>query len=67
MRNTLFFIVAAALLAACGQRGPLSLPGEDREDVPPVASPIPRASPLPAQGTGATTDEDEAARRNRNN
>jgi hypothetical protein len=79
MRNALLIAVAGFLLAACGQRGPLYLPDEERVEVGPVAvplsSPIPRASPLPAQTAGpaaaaaAATDEaadDEATRPNRN-
>lgn len=79
MRNALAILVAGALLAACGQRGPLYLPGEEREDVvpatplapaaraAPVASPLPPTAPSPAAATGDTTDESETARRNRAN
>ena len=71
MRNVFAILVAGALLAACGQRGPLYLPGEDRVEVGPVAvplsSPLPRATPVPAPAAPATAeDEDEAPRANRN-
>jgi hypothetical protein len=76
MRNALLILFAGGLLAACGQRGPLYLPDEERVEVGPVAvplsSPIPRASPLPAPAAGpagaGTVDEDEdaATRPNRN-
>jgi hypothetical protein len=53
MRNAFLILVAGGLLAACGQRGPLYLPDEERVEIGPVAvplsSPIPRASPLPGQ------------------
>jgi predicted small lipoprotein YifL len=75
LRNALTIVVAGALLVACGQRGPLTLPGEPREDVPPVAAPRPMASPLPrttpapapAADADTTSDESEANRRNRTN
>jgi uncharacterized membrane protein/predicted small lipoprotein YifL len=65
MRNVLAILIAASLLAACGQRGALYLPGEQREKVDP---PAPAAAPSPAPGPDATTDESESnARRNRTN
>jgi hypothetical protein len=74
MRNALLILVAGALLAACGQRGPLYLPDEERIEVGPVAvplsSPLPRTTPVPAPAAGpaGAVDEDEnaAPRPNRN-
>jgi predicted small lipoprotein YifL len=82
MRSALTIFLAGALLVACGQRGPLYIPGEQRVDVPPVAAPAPAASAAPAtraapvaspipQATPvpapATGDDTETTRRNRLN
>lgn len=71
MRKALPLFLAGVLMAACGQRGALYLPGEQREDVGaagPAAAPSPPAapvaSPIPAQ---ATDPESESNRRNRTN
>ncbi|MEO8313995.1 MAG: lipoprotein [Pseudomonadota bacterium] len=70
MRIFIAILLASALLTACGQRGALYLPGEQREQVPtatpaavPMSSPIPATTPAPATATDA---ERENARRNRN-
>jgi len=73
MRNVIAFVLASTLLVACGQRGPLSLPGEQREAVPlstggsatPLASPLPQGSA--ASPESAVTPVDESPRRNRSN
>jgi predicted small lipoprotein YifL len=63
MRNALAMILVGALLVACGQRGPLYLPGEEREEVDPgapAATPAnapaaaPAASPLPPTAPSPT-------------
>lgn len=65
MRNALAIVLAGALLAACGQRGALYLPGEQREQ---VGTTTPAAAPAPAPSPdGAAADEDDTARPNRVN
>jgi predicted small lipoprotein YifL len=63
MRNAFAILLAGALLAACGQRGALYLPEEQRERVG-TTTPAAASSPTPE----ADADEREAnARRNRGN
>jgi predicted small lipoprotein YifL len=63
MRNAFAILLAGALLAACGQRGALYLPDEQREQVG-TTTPAATSSPTPE----ADADEREAnARRNRGN
>jgi predicted small lipoprotein YifL len=63
MRNAFTILLAGALLVACGQRGALYLPDEQREQVGTVT---PAAASSPTPETDA--DEREAnARRNRGN
>lgn len=51
-------LALAAVIAACGQKGALYLPGPGSEAVPatPAAAPVPSMSPVPADD-----DEDDAA------
>jgi predicted small lipoprotein YifL len=66
MRTTIAILFASALLTACGQRGPLYLPGEQRAQVPTSASAaVPIASPIPLPAP-ATETERENTRRNPN-
>jgi predicted small lipoprotein YifL len=74
MRNVFAIVLAGAMLAACGQRGALYLPGESREQVGPTTSSatpaVPQASPIPPAATTTAPESDsesEARRRNRAN
>jgi predicted small lipoprotein YifL len=74
--TSLTIVLTCGLLSACGQRGPLRLPGEQRQEVPaatngapatPLASPIPRtasAASTTAPATSAEERENSARRRN---
>jgi predicted small lipoprotein YifL len=63
MRNAFAIVLAGAMLAACGQRGALYLPEEQREQVG-ITTPAAASSPTPE----ADADEREAnVRRNRGN
>jgi predicted small lipoprotein YifL len=77
MRTALPIVLASALLAACGQRGALYLPDEQRDEVArtapaaPVATPItpaaPVASPIPAPDPASADERESDTRRNRSN
>jgi predicted small lipoprotein YifL len=59
MRHVALALLAACLLAACGQRGALYLPGEERERVGGTAAP---ATPQSAPAANTTTDDEATAR-----
>lgn len=73
MHRAAAILLTSCLLAACGQKGALYLPGDEREQVGGNARAVPQQSPIPAPATttaagpatGATTDE-AAARPNPN-
>lgn len=54
-------VVALLLLAACGQKGPLYLPGPTSTAVPPAAA----GEPEPAQAETEAEAEDSQARKDK--
>lgn len=62
MRRIAIALLSTCLLAACGQKGALYLPGDEREEVGSTAA-APAAVPA---ATDATTDDEATARTNRN-
>jgi len=50
MRQTLLFLAAGLILAACGTRGPLTLPPRAQPSAP---AETPKASPAPATDSSA--------------
>jgi predicted small lipoprotein YifL len=72
MRHLALTLLAIGLLCACGQKGALYLPGDERERVggntravPPQSPNPPAAATAPAQPpqAGTTADDAEAATR----
>ena len=57
-------LVALALLAGCGQKGPLYLPDKGGALVTPAPSAPPGATPAPAQSAPAPQDTPDAPKKN---
>lgn len=71
MRKILVLLSAGSLLCACGQKGNLYLPDDNKEEVQPASSPTasPAAAPAATPAVTGTPDENDpnSARRNRSN
>jgi predicted small lipoprotein YifL len=49
MRDSLILILAAVLLAGCGYKGPLYLPGSKTESTPEAKKPAAKPAPQPEE------------------
>lgn len=67
MRRIALAMLAASLLCACGQKGSLYMPGEERTAVSTADAAAGDAAPATPVATDADADRDNAARTNRNN
>jgi predicted small lipoprotein YifL len=66
-RVWVLWLACAALVAGCGQKGPLYLPDPQRAQVPAATPAATPAAPADASATGGTTasDEDDARKQRR--